>query len=218
MTVVVVLAVVALLLVILAMLPVGCQVEYGASGLAVWARVGPLRIPVFPWKKKEKSPEKAKKKPVKDGSGEKKPAAAPAQQPSLGKRVGGALEYFQALLPVAIEAAGRFYHKLRVDHLELELTVGTADPADAALAYGKANVVLASLWEPLTSAFHVKDGTARIQVDFNGGGTKVYGAATLSIRVGQGVYLGVVYGLKALKTFLRVREEQASAKQQRKAA
>ena len=53
---------------------------------------------------------------------------------STWEKIGGALDYARSLLPVALEAAEHVYGKLRMDKLELLLTVGAKDPADAAAA------------------------------------------------------------------------------------
>ena len=218
MTALYILAAAAAGLLLLALLPMGCRVEYGVQGLRAWARLGPLRIQLLPWKLgKGKRAEAGKKKPE-GAQSPPQPEETPDREPSAGERLGGALNYAQALLPVAVEAAGQFYRRLRMDLLDLELTVGCADPADAAVTYGRANVLLAALWEPLTEAFHVKDGRARVKVDFQGGGTRLYGQAALSIRVGQAVYLGLRYGLRGFNAFLKVRDKTTAAKQHRKAA
>lgn len=214
-----ILAAILVFLVLLAQLPVGCLVEYRADGLRVWARVGPVRIQMFPWKwgkhkknQKEPAVDKQKSQPVPETD------KSSRVQATVGERLGGALDYIQALVPLVVEAAGRFYHKLRMDVLELELTIGMSDPADAAMAYGRANAVLATLWEPLVYAFHVQNGVARVKVDFNGRGTRLYGKAALSIRIGQALHLGMIYGFRTLRTYLNVREKRLAAKQQRKAA
>ena len=89
-------------------------------------------------------------------------------------RAAQALDYAQSLLPIALEAAGQFYHKLRVDTLRLELTVGSHDPGDAALAYGRAAAAMGALWDPLVRAFHVE--------------------ASLSLKLGQVLRLALYFG------------------------
>ena len=199
-----ILAAVLLILFLLGQIRVGVRVEYQLDGLFAWARLGLLRFQVYPWKKQEK-PSK-KKKPAK-----------PKQETTLTRKVGGALDCAQALLPIALEAAGQFYHKLRVDTLRLELTVGSPDPADAALAYGRATAALGALWEPLTQAFHVKDGTARVDLDFDAPGMRLYGEASLSLKLGQMLWLTLYFGGKALRTYLSVRSRRSVNQPKRKA-
>ena len=191
----------------------GVGAEYRAEGLRVWLRAGPLQIGIFPLKKKQ--PEKKK-----DGKkGAKKPAPGGEEpQPGLPERVGGALEYAKALLPVALEAAGQFRRKLRVDSLALEVTVGAEDPATAAIRYGQANGALAAAWAALNEAFDLRDGHAWVRVDFDAGETRVYALAALSLRLGQVTWLGIYFGCRTLRAFLRVRSRRKQEQQQRKAA
>ena len=213
-----VLAALFLLLGLLSLLRIGGRVEYNRHGLFVWAKLGPVTMQVFPWKRQSKRKHTRAKKEASNPSPAPEKPKEKKSEPSMEERIGGALEYAQTLVPIAVEAAGRFYHKLRMDTLYLEVTMGSPDPADAALAYGRASGVLAALWGPLTQAFHVVDGKAKVQVDFDGGGSRVYGSATLSIRIHQALWLGLLYGTKALRTFLRIRKGTSLPKQQRKAA
>lgn len=201
-----ILAAVLAVLFLLGQLRVGGRVEYRAEGLFAWARLGLIRFQVYPWKK-----EKREKPP------KKKKAEKAKQETTLAQKVGGALDYAQSLLPIALEAAGQFYHKLRVDTLRLELTVGSPDPADAALRYGQATAALGALWEPLTQAFHVKDGTARVNLDFDSPGMRLYGEASLSLKLGQILWLALYFGGKALRTFLSVRSRRNENQPKRKA-
>lgn len=191
---------------------VGGLAEYSAEGFRAWVRAGALKIRVFPLNKKDKP---ARKKEKRAKPSKKKEEAPPPPKP-LTEKAGGALDYARALLPVALDAVGTMYGRLRMDTLELELTVGAADPADAAMRYGQASAALGALWEPLTRAFHVKDGRARVRVDFEAGEMTVYGLASLSIKIGQILWLSVYFGCKALRGFLAVRGRQKQ--QQRKAA
>ena len=193
---------------------VGGLAEYSAEGFRAWVRAGALKIRVFPLNKKDKP---ARKKEKRAKPPKKKEEAPPPPKP-LAEKAGGALDYARTLLPVALDAVGTMYGKLRMDTLELELTVGAADPADAAMRYGQASAALGALWEPLTRAFHVKDGRARVRVDFEAGEMTVYGLASLSIKIGQILWLSVYFGCKALRGFLAVRGRQKQKQQQRKAA
>lgn len=212
-----VLAAVLLVLFLIGQLRLGGGAEYRAEGFFAWVRVGLFRIQVFPWKGKPKQERPKKAKPAKEPKA--KPAKGPVQpEAPLGEKLGGALDYAGRLLPIALEAAGQFKRKLQVDKLYLELTVGCPDPGEAALRYGRANAALGALWYPLTDAFHVKDGNARVSVDFDAGETTLYGTAAMSFKLGQMAWLGLYFGGKALWGFLAVRKRQKREQEQRKAA
>ena len=122
--------------------------------------------------------------------------------------------YPKELLPLALEAAGCFRRRLRVDQLELKLTIGAADPGDAAIRYGQANALLGSIWQPLTEAFHVEEGRARVEVDFTAAAPVLTGQVSLSLKLYQLLWLGLHFGLRALSTYVNHRNRH---KQQREA-
>lgn len=210
-----ILAVVILVLLLIGQIRVGGRAEFNKDGFFLWIRLGWFKIKLLPAKPKEEKtpkPQKPKKK--------KEPKQPKKEKPStpLPEKIGGALTYAQELLPVGLEAAKGMWRGLRVDTLELELTAGSPDPADAAMVYGQANAALGALWYPLTKAFHVKDGSARVRLDFDDPGTTVYGTAALSIKIGTVVWIGLRAGVKALSGFLAARKRLKIKKQQRKAA
>lgn len=186
---------------------VGVRGEYTADGIAAWVRLGPLHWKVWPRKVAKQKPAREKKtqKPQKQSP---KEASAPS---------GGALEYVRALLPLALEAAGQFRKKLQVDHLELVLRAGAHDPADAAMVYGYANAALGGLWLPLTEAFHVKDGRARTELDFESEHTTLYAKGAMSIKVGQAFWLGLYFGLKGLSKLTALKGRRSTRETERKA-
>jgi len=200
-------AVILLVLFLLGQIRIGGRAQYSETGAFLWLRIGGVNIQMYPSKPKgEKKPKR--KKPAKDPEAEKVGTL---------EKAGGALEYARELLPILLEAAGQCRQKLRVDRLELELTAAAADPADAALLYGQANAALGAFWYPLTEAFRVKDGTARVNLDFEGQTPTLYANAALSFTLGQLVWLGIYFGLRALRAFLAVRKQQKMKRQQRKA-
>ena len=211
-----VLAAIALVLFLIGQVRVGGRAEFNAQGFFMWVRLGRFRIKILPVKPRlEKKPKERKKKKLSQRPEKAKREREPVPFP---EKVGGALEYARALLPVALEAAKGIWRGLRVDVLELELTAGAADPADAALLYGRANAALGALWVPLTKAFHVRDGTARVKLDFDAPGMTIYVQAALSIRIGTAVWIGLRAGFKALFRALGARKRLKLKRRQRKAA
>ena len=188
-------ALVLVVLFLLGQIRIRVRGEYSAEGLTAQARLGPVRFQVYPVKnqKDHKAPKK-KKTPKKE----------PAEQP----KAGGPAKLLLRLLPLALEAGGQFRRKLRVDLLRLEVTAGAPDPADAAMIYGRTNAALGAAWQPLTTAFHVKDGRASVRIDFDSDRTTVYGITALSIKVGQALWLRLYFGAKALRQIILLRGEQ----------
>ena len=210
-----ILAVVVLVLLLMGQIRVGGRAEFNAEGFFLWIRLGRFRIKLLPAKPKGEEKPPKPRKPKKEKR--KKPKEEKPSVP-LPEKIGGALEYAQALLPVALEAAGGMWSGLRVDTLCLELTAGAADPADAANLYGQANAALGALWYPLIRMFHVKDGAAQVKLDFNAPGMTVYGTAALSIKIGTVMWIGLRVGCKALFGILAARKRLKIKRRQRKAA
>lgn len=200
-------AVVLAILFLVGQVRVGVRGEYTAHGITAWIRLGPVHLKVWPRKAAKQKParEKKEQKPKKESDKE-------TQVPA-----GGALEYVRELLPLALEAAGQFRQKLQVDHLELVLRAGAHDPADAAMVYGYANAALGGLWLPLTEAFHVKDGRARVELDFESEHTTLYALGAMSIKVGQALWLGLYFGLKGLSKLAAVKGRRSAREKERKA-
>ena len=182
-------------LLVLSLIRLGAVMEYSDSGLLVDLRIAAFRIRVFPIK----SPSNKK---------QKKPKAKDKTRPK-----GGLVDLFLDFLPVILDTAKRFKRKLRVDTLEMELTIAAPDPADTAMQYGQANALMASLWHPIIQVFHVKDGHAHIGIDFNAATPSLYLHASLSLTVGQILMLGAVFGIKALRVLIRAGIKQKHSTQ-----
>ena len=122
------------LLFLLGYIPLSGGGEYSRTGASLWLRLGPVRITLLPRKqktqkqRKEKSPQKPER-PQK--------AKPERQKPTLG----GSLAYAKVLLPTVLECARRVWGAIYLNTLYLELQVGTEDPGEAAMAYGRANAV-----------------------------------------------------------------------------
>ena len=201
---------VVIVLFLIAQIRVGCKAEYDQDGVQVFVRVAAFHIRVFPLKKKDKE-----KKPKKGKKPKKK--KKPKEPVPMKEKIGGALGYVQTLLPVVIKAVGYFFRKLQIDTLRLRLVAGSPDPADAATVYGTASAALGALWHPLTQAFDVKDGHAKVDLDFESDRMTIWAAASLSIKIGQIIWLAVYFGVWALVRFLRERKRQKNEKKLRKA-
>lgn len=202
---------VLLVLWLISLLRVGGIVEYSADGVEAWLRIGPFRVRLFPKKPGKEKPPEHKKKPQKEkkAKGKKPPEEKPPVP--LKEKVGGALSLFQELLPVALEAAGKLFRRLRVDELVLHLTWAAEDPADAAMGYGAAQTALGTIWPLLDRCLDIRKRDVGVAVDFERTQPIIYARGSLSYTVGQLVSLGVVAGVKALCGYLRVRRSRPEA-------
>lgn len=190
-----ILLLIAVALWLISLVRFGASVDYDGAGLAVMILAGPVRIPVYPPKKKDKPPKHA----------------APETQPEARKQPvarGGNLELVKKFLPLAAQTAGRVKRKIRIDYVDLHVIWGAADPALCAMGYGYANAALGMLWPLIENNFNVRRRQLRTSVDYGAASPSVMIRAALSLTVGQGLVLGAVVGVKWLRLFLQYRKEQ----------
>ena len=186
-------------LVLLAILPVGISALYNEDGPLVNLLIGPIKILLFPSKKKEKTEKKEKKKPKKEtksSSGKKKDKEK--------KKNGGNIKDFLPLVEKALDLLDAFRKKLRVDRLEMKLVLAGSDPADLAENYGKAWTVLGNMMPLLENVFVIKKRDLEVECDFLADNTLISARLDLTITVGRVILLLIVQGIPALKEFIKL--------------
>ncbi len=222
--------------ILLAILPLGASVRYDADGPLVKVIIGFIRFRVFPAKKKKNKPKKEKKKDTqeqeapRDVAGEPASAEAASTPPlddaqikeqvlppsKSGKakdqpkdKSGGSILDFIPLVKLGLNFLGDFFgRKLRVNCLELKLTLAGGDPCDLALNYGRAWEAMGNLWPRLERWLVIKKRDVNIQCDFEGEKTLVYARLDITITLGRLIGLAVCYGVRALITFLKIRKKR----------
>ena len=196
-------------LTLLAILPLGASVLYDADGPVVRIVAGPLKIKVFPLKKK---PKKDKPKKTKKTRKEKQPRAAKAAKPAAPKppkpKQGGSWTDFLPLVRVALDLLNDLRQKLRVDKLQLHLTMAADDPCDLAINYGRMNASLAGLIAQLERFLVIKKRDVHIDCDFTASQTVIIARLDLTITLGRILYIAVLYGIRALTTFLKIKKQR----------
>lgn len=187
------------ILFLLAILPLGVLVKYNADGPLVRVIAGPLKITVFPMKKKEKKPKKEKPKK------EKKPPKEKAKEPEPEKKEkGGSVLDFWPLVNVALDFLGDFRRKLRIRRLELKMIMGGGDPCNLALNYGKAWAAIGGLFPMLERAFVIKKRNVEVECDFTASETTIIAHVDITITLGRIIALAVRYGIRALGVLLKI--------------
>lgn len=197
-------------IVILAVLPLGASARYGAEGPRVHVIAGPIRIKIFPLKKKAKSGDKAKQKkskqPKKSPPEKKDKAEKPAES-------GGSWKDFLPLVQVLLDFLNDFRLKLRLNCIHLKIILAGDDPADLAISYGRAWAALGNLWPKLEEVFVIKQRDVEILCDYTAEQTMITARLDITITLGRIVSLLVRYGIRAFKVFLKIRKEQKGGNQ-----
>ena len=185
-------------LVLLAILPIGVSIIYNTYGLLGRLIAGPVKITVFP-SKKEKEEKKKKEKPQKEAK-----QKAPSASAKSKEKKGGSFTDFLPLVDLALEFLGKFRRKLRVNRLELKLVMAGDDPCDLAVNYGKAWAALGNLMPQLERLFVIKKRNLEVECDFTAEKTLIFARLDLTITIGRILSLGVVYGIRILRQYLKI--------------
>ena len=194
------------ILVLLAILPLGASVLYDADGPRVRIVAGPVKIQVFPMKKKPKKDKTKKEKPQKEP---KKPAqAGEAQKPFPKPKTGGSWTDFLPLVQVVLDLLNDLRRKLRVNELKLHLTLAGDDPCDLAVNYGRMNASLAALIAQLERVLVIQKRDVHVDCDFTASETVILARLDLTITLGRILSIAVRYGVRGLMTFLKIKKQR----------
>lgn len=189
-------------LLLLAILPLGVWIRYDEAGPLVRVVAGPLKITVFPVRKKKSAAPKKEKAPKPESSQKKK-----EQQPAK-KAKGGSLTDFLPLVKVALDLLGDFRRKLRVNVLYLRLILAASDPCDLAVNYGRAWAAVGNLLPQLERFLVIKKRDVAVECDFTASQTLVTAQLKITITLGRLVTLAAVYGFRGLKEFLKLKKKR----------
>lgn len=184
----------------LAALPLGISAKYDTDGVRIRLITGPVRVTLFPGKKKEKKPEIKKEK---DNS--PKPAQADTD---FSKKKGGSVTDFIPLAKIAWDLLCDFRRKLRIKRLEMKVILAGSDPCDLAINYGRACAALGGLEPQLDRFFVIRRKDLQVACDFIEEKTRVYARLDLTITLGRLLALLVRYGWRALRAFIMINNKR----------
>ena len=206
----------AAIVLILAVLPLGVCIRYNDAGFLLKVIAGPLKITVFPRKRKQK---KQKKKPdqvkkgqqIESSASEEEPPRPPEAQPEQ-KEKGGSLTRFLPLIKLGLRFLGDFRRKLRLDNLYLRLILAGDDPCDLAVNYGRTWAAVGNLMPQLERLFVIKKRDIQVECDFTAAETCVVAHLDITITLGRLLVLALVYGVRVLIEFLSMKRKGGGIK------
>lgn len=184
----------AAVITLLAIAPLGVWARYDLDGLLLKLIAGPVKLTLIPGKKKEK-PQKEEKKPAKT---QVTKSAAPKE------KKGGSITDFLPLVQLALDLLGDVRRKLRVRRLELLLVMAGDDPCDLAVNYGRAWAAVGNLMPQLERLFVIKKKDVQVACDFTADKTTVFARVDITITLGRLLALVTVYGIKALREWIKI--------------
>lgn len=200
--------VLCIVLLLIACIPLGVNVRYNADGVYIRAVLSAVKIQVYPlpfWLRKKENKTSAKVDSKPENSKPK------AEKTAEAKKSGGKLTDFIPLLKVGLSFLDGFRRKLRINKLELILTMAGDDPCDLAIHYGQANAAAETILSLLGSAFVICRQKVQILCDFLGEETKVSLDMEITITVGRLLSLAVYHGIRALKVFYSIKKNREKA-------
>lgn len=184
-----------LVIVLLAVMPIGVNAVYAIDGAAVRLIFGPVRFLVFPKPRKTEKVQKEK-------SDDKTKSQGKANQK------GGSVKDFFPLVRMILDFLGELRTKLRIDRLELKLILAGDDPCDLAVGYGRAWAALGNLMPQLERVFVIKKRDVEVECDFTASSTCVYARVDLTITVARILSLGLRHGYHILKEYFKIMNQR----------
>lgn len=201
----------AAILLALAVLPLGVRIRYNDAGFILEVIAGPLKITVFPRKKRPKKQKAKQKKQKVAGTAEpavceEKPPQPPKAQPEK-KEKGGSLTRFLPLVKLGLKFLGDFRRKLRLDNLYLRLILAGDDPCDLAVNYGRIWAAVGNLMPQLERLFVIRKRDIQVECDFTAAETTVVARLDISITLGRLLALVIFYGVRILFELLSMKRK-----------
>ena len=202
----------AAVLLVLAILPLGIHIRYNEAGFFLKVIVGPIKITVFPRRKKPENRKPREKKPDKEHKLEQPKTSVPEeqQQPDAQpeqQEKGGSLTRFLPLIQLGLEFLGDLRRKLRLDNLYLRLILACDDPCDLAVNYGRTWAAVGNLIPQLERLFVIKKRDIQVECDFTASETRVAAHLDITITLGRLLVLAIYYGIRVLIEFLSMKRK-----------
>jgi len=176
--------IIALVLLVVLLLPIGASAEYSSEGLAAAVKIASFNIDVYPPKKTTK-PKKEKVKKKKD-------------EPS---KKGGSFELLKSFLPEAIKLLDSVRRGIVINELTVHLTSFSDDPYKAAMGFGRINAAIGMLTGLIESAFTVKKRNFTSSFSFEDKENTVYLKAVVTIRIITLLKIAAIHGPKLLDLY-----------------
>ncbi len=187
-------------LALIAIIPIGVSALYDEAGPRASVILGPLRISVFPVKKKEKKATKEKKEKTKKNASSSKSQKKETEK----KKRGGSLHDFLPIVDLVLDFLAAFGRRLRVNHLQLKLILAGSDPCDLAVNYGRGWAALGNLMPLLEKAFVIKKRDLEVECDFLADTTTVIARLDLTITIGRILSLLVIRGIPIVRELFKL--------------
>ena len=196
MTLLIVLLAVCLLLLTRA----GAYAKFGPGGFSLRLLLGVFSLTVLPLKeKKQKKPKK--QKPEKPPKKAKKPPDTAPEEPESKPRKRSFTDRFdkKKLIRAAFKAMGRGFRMVRVDVLELRVTVASGEPHKTALLYGSVCAALGAVVPFINRRLRVRRQNVMADLNFERVSMSAGGRVKVTVSVAELMWFGLWAAVTLLK-------------------
>lgn len=198
----IIMAVILLVLVLLALLPVGVIVQYDDGQLQLQLGIGHLRITVYPpkevsdWKRLKKQAKQRKKKQKRKA---KKQEQSAEQKPK--KKL--SLAQLKPMIGLALDVVKSLPRKLLIRDLTVHATFGGSDAAQTAINYGRAWAAIGAVTPVLENTFRIQKRDVDARLDYAAESVKLFLRMDIRMRIGTGVRLILTAGIQFIRILLK---------------
>lgn len=175
----------------LAFLPLGFRAIYRDKKSGVWLLIGPIRISVYPGKRRKKE--------------EKKQSDKRKKSNETSQKNGRNYKDFLPIIRTILEFLSHFRRKIRIKRLELKVILAGDDPSDLAVNYGRAWAALGNLMPQLERLFVIKKRDLEVECDFTGEETLIYARIDATISVAKTLHLLTRHGIRTLNQLIKLK-------------
>lgn len=181
--------------ILLGILPVGIRAEYNGRGAYLSLSIGFLSTRIYP---RTHSAKAGKHKRGKSNSAKKSDTTG-----SDDSKKKGSLSDFWSVVQFVLEVLSDFRRKLRVDDLQLKLTLGGEDPCDLSVNYGRTWAALGSLMPQLERLFVIKNRNVEIACDYLSNTTRIQARIHITITVARLLTIVIYHGLRGFRKYYK---------------
>ena len=191
-----ILPVIAILLLLFLLMPVGVIAGYDSAGLKLFLKVGFFRYSLLSDHKKKK-----KKEPS-----EKDKSAQASEKERTEK--GGKLSDFKPIAYAVLDFLNQLRRRITVKNLQFKLTLAGSDPCDLSVNYGRTWAAVGALQPKLNRVLRIRKQKIDIQCDYLDEHTTVFCYVDVSISIIRLLQLLATHGTKILDEYNNLKNKR----------
>lgn len=191
--------VLAAVLILVLLIPVGIRVRYGQEKMQLWYSIGPLRIRHHAKDSDDKRTSKASKTNIRKIFSE---------SINANRKYDGVLGEFLAELKTVLGLFWKLAPKLRIKRLVMKLHIAGENPAAVALQYGGAWTAIGCLLPVLEEAFVLKKRELDVDCNYSGDKTTLDAELDITIGLGRLIFCLIRYVMPALEQPVNINTER----------